>query len=63
MVSIREEIDGQEGEQKAKEIVFTKKSGLKDFLQKEGFSKESRNLYVKIKEESMVVAEVEKVKI
>ncbi|MFJ7736688.1 hypothetical protein ACIQ2D_10120 [Lysinibacillus sp. NPDC097287] len=63
MVSIKEETDGQEGEQKVKEIVFAKKSGLKEFLQKEGYSKESQNLYVKISEESIIVAEIEKVKI
>lgn len=63
MVSITSELDGQECEQKVKEKVFERKSELKEYLKKEGFCKESKNQYVKVSEESIYVAEIEKIKI
>lgn len=61
MVSIKEEIDGQECEQNVHETAFTRKSELKEYLQKEGYSKESKNIYVKIQQESMFVAKIENI--
>ena len=63
MMSITKGIDGQECEQKVKEKVFDKKTELKEYLKKEGYCKESKNQYVKVSEESIYVAEIEKIKV
>lgn len=55
--------DEQDYEQKMKEKIFKKKSDLKEYLNKEGYLKESKNQYVKITEDSISVAEIQKIKI
>ncbi|KOY83573.1 hypothetical protein I6G82_07590 [Lysinibacillus macroides] len=55
--------DGQEYEQQIEEKVFKRKVKLKEYLNKEGYFKESKNQYMKITEASISVAEIHKVKI
>lgn len=55
--------DEQDYEQKMKEKIFKKNSDLKEYLNKEGYLKESKNQYVKITEDSISVAEIQKIKI
>ncbi|WP_409370096.1 hypothetical protein [Lysinibacillus sp. 38-6] len=45
------------------EKVFEKKSELKAYLKSEGFVKESKEQYIKIHNELMYVATVEKIKV
>jgi len=63
MMTITKENDEQDYEQKMKEKIFEKKSDLKEYLNKEGYLKESKNQYVKITEDSISVAEIQKIKI
>jgi len=63
MMTITKGNDEQDYEQKMKEKIFKKKSDLKEYLNKEGYLKESKNQYVKITEDSISVAEIQKIKI
>jgi len=60
MMTITKGNDEQDYEQKMKEKIFKKKSDLKEYLNKEGYLKESKNQYVKITEDSISVAEIQK---
>ncbi|WP_341299262.1 hypothetical protein MHB44_11575 [Lysinibacillus sp. FSL H8-0500] len=62
-LSITKETDGQEYEQQIKEKVFKRKAKLKEYLNKEGYFKESKNQYMKITEASIYIAEIHKMKI
>lgn len=61
-VSIAKRTDEFEVKQNVIEKIFAKKSGLKDFLEKEGYCKAARNQYIKIEDELIYEAAVEKVK-
>lgn len=61
-VSIAKKTDEFEVKQNVIEKIFTKKSELKDFLEKEGYCKAARNQYIKIEDELIYEAAVEKVK-
>jgi len=63
MMTITKGNDEQDYEQKMKEKIFKKNSDLKEYLNKEGYLKESKNQYVKITEDSISVAEIQKIKI
>lgn len=63
LVSITKNMDEPVSEQNVKEKVFEKKSKLKAYLNKEGYMKESKNQYVKITDESILVAAIQKIKI
>ncbi|KOS62862.1 hypothetical protein FJQ98_07255 [Lysinibacillus agricola] len=61
-VSIAKRTDESEVEQNVIEKIFAKKSELKDFLDKEGYCKAAKNQYIKINDESIYEAAIEKVK-
>ncbi|MGE8034427.1 hypothetical protein B1B04_07205 [Lysinibacillus sp. KCTC 33748] len=61
-VSIAKRTDEFEVKQSVVEKIFAKKSELKDFLEKEGYCKAARNQYLKIEDELIYEAAVEKVK-
>ena len=62
-VSIAKRTDESEEERNVIETIFAKKSELKDFLEKEGYCKSAKNQYIKIEDELIYEAAVEKVKI
>lgn len=55
--------DEQDYEQWVNEKIFEKKSDLKEYLNKEGYLKESTYQYMKIEAESIVVADIQKIKL
>jgi len=61
-VSIAKRTDEFEVKQNVVEKIFAKKSELKDFLEREGYYKAARNQYIKIEDELIYEAAVEKVK-
>ncbi len=63
MLSITKRTDELEVEQNIIEKLFTKKSELKDFLEKEGYCRASKNQFMKIHEGSIYEATFEKIKI
>ncbi|MDM5247169.1 MULTISPECIES: hypothetical protein [unclassified Lysinibacillus] len=62
-VSIAKRTNESEEERNVIETIFAKKSELKDFLEKEGYCKSAKNQYIKIEDELIYEAAVEKVKI
>lgn len=63
LVTITKGNDEQDYEQQMNEKIFERKSDLKEYLNKEGYLKESTYQYVKITEESIFVAEIQKIKL
>ncbi|ODV55965.1 hypothetical protein [Lysinibacillus fusiformis] len=63
LMTITKGNDEQDYEQLMNEKIFEKKSDLKEYLNKEGYLKESTYQYVKITEESIFVAEIQKIKL
>ncbi|MFJ7700615.1 hypothetical protein [Lysinibacillus fusiformis] len=63
LMTITKENDEQDYEQQMNEKIFERKSDLKEYLNKEGYLKESTYQYVKITEESIFVAEIQKIKL
>ncbi|MCR8852344.1 hypothetical protein [Lysinibacillus fusiformis] len=63
LMTITKGNDEQDYEQLMNEKIFEKKSDLKGYLNKEGYLKESTYQYVKIAEESIFVAEIQKIKL
>lgn len=61
-VSIAKKLDETTVEQNVIEKIFAKKSELKDFLEQEGYCKAAKNQYIKIENELIYEAAVEKVK-
>ncbi|MGE8000934.1 hypothetical protein ACQKOF_20115 [Lysinibacillus sp. NPDC093190] len=62
-VSIAKRTDDESGAEKnVIEKIFAKKSELKDFLEQEGYCKAAKNQYIKIDDELIYEAAVEKVK-
>jgi hypothetical protein len=61
-VSIAKKSDETTVEQTVIEKIFAKKSELKDFLEQEGYCKAAKNQYIKIDNELIYEAAVEKVK-
>ncbi|MFJ8512726.1 hypothetical protein [Lysinibacillus xylanilyticus] len=61
-VSIAKKTDETAVEQNVIEKIFAKKSELKDFLEQEGYCKAAKNQYIKIDNELIYEAAVEKVK-
>jgi len=61
-VSIAKRTDQSEVEQNVIEKIFAKKSELKHFLEQEGYCKAAKNQYIKIDNELLYEAAVEKVK-
>jgi len=61
-VSIAKKSDETTVEQNVIEKIFAKKSELKDFLEQEGYCKAAKNQYIKIDNELIYDAAVEKVK-
>ncbi|MGE7908835.1 hypothetical protein [Lysinibacillus xylanilyticus] len=61
-VSIAKKSDETTVEQNVIEKIFAKKSELKDFLEQEGYCKAAKNQYIKIDNELIYEAAVEKVK-
>ncbi|ACA39948.1 hypothetical protein P799_07405 [Lysinibacillus sphaericus CBAM5] len=55
--------DEQDYEQWVNEKIFEKKSDLKEYLNKEGYLKKSTYQYMKIEAESIVVADIQKIKL
>jgi len=62
LMTITKGNDEQDYEQQINEKIFERKSDLKEYLNKEGYLKESTYQYVKIAEESIFVAEIQKIK-
>ena len=63
LMTITKGNDEQDYEQLMNEKIFEKKSDLKEYLNKEGYLEESTYQYVKISEESIFVAEIQKIKL
>jgi hypothetical protein len=63
LMTITKGNDEQDYEQQINEKIFERKSDLKEYLNKEGYLKESTYQYVKIAEESIFVAEIQKIKL
>jgi len=63
LMTITKGNDEQDYEQLMNEKIFEKKSDLKEYLNKEGYLEESTYQYVKIAEESIFVAEIQKIKL
>lgn len=63
LMTITKGNDEQDYEQQINEKIFERKSELKEYLNKEGYLKESTYQYVKIAEESIFVAEIQKIKL
>ncbi|WP_342550922.1 hypothetical protein MKX57_09125 [Lysinibacillus sp. FSL M8-0216] len=63
LMTITKGNDEQDYEQQMNEKIFERKSDLKEYLNKEGYLKESIYQYVKITEESIFVAEIQKIKL
>ncbi|MFF2794255.1 hypothetical protein [Lysinibacillus xylanilyticus] len=61
-VSIAKKSDETTVEQNVIEKIFAKKSELKNFLEQEGYCKAAKNQYIKIDNELIYEAAVEKVK-
>ncbi|MFJ8518202.1 hypothetical protein [Lysinibacillus xylanilyticus] len=61
-VSIAKKSDETTVEQNVIEKIFAKKSELKNFLGQEGYCKAAKNQYIKIDNELIYEASVEKVK-
>ncbi|MCL1698148.1 MULTISPECIES: hypothetical protein [unclassified Lysinibacillus] len=61
-VSIAKRTDEPEVKQNIIERIFARKSELKDFLEREGYCKAAKNQYIKIDDELIYEAAVEKVK-
>ncbi|MFJ7182504.1 hypothetical protein [Lysinibacillus xylanilyticus] len=61
-VSIAKKSDETTVEQNVIEKIFAKKSELMDFLEQEGYCKAAKNQYIKIDNELIYEAAVEKVK-
>ncbi|WP_336635924.1 hypothetical protein [Lysinibacillus fusiformis] len=62
LMTITKGNEEQDYEQQMNEKIFERKSDLKEYLNKEGYLKESTYQYVKITEESIFVAEIQKIK-
>ncbi|QPQ31866.1 hypothetical protein [Lysinibacillus sp. JNUCC 51] len=60
-VSIAKKTDETSVEQNVIEKIFAKKSELKNFLEQEGYCKAAKNQYIKIDNELIYEAAVEKV--
>ncbi len=63
LMTITKGNDEQDYEQQINEKIFERKSDLKEYLNKEGYLKESTYQYVKIAEESIFFAEIQKIKL
>ena len=63
MLSVTKRIDELEEVQSVIEKIFPRKSALKEFLEKEGYCKAAKNQYIKIKNESIYEAAIEKIKL
>lgn len=63
LMTITKGNDEQDYEQQINEKIFERKSDLKEYLNKEGYLKESTYQYVKIAEISIFVAEIQKIKL
>jgi hypothetical protein len=63
MMNISKRSDVSEGEEMNQDKVFEKKSELKEYLKNEGYLKESKDQYIKMHEESIYIATVEKIKV
>ena len=63
MLSITKRIDDREETQSVMEKIFPRKSVLKEFLEKEGYCKAAKNQYIKIKNELIYEAAIEKIKL
>lgn len=63
LMTITKGNDEQDYEQQINEKIFERKSDLKEYLNKEGYLKESTYQYVKIAEESIFVVEIQKIKL
>lgn len=63
MMNISKKTDDSECGETNEEKVFEKKSEVKAYLKNEGYCKESQDQYIKIQNEFMYVATVEKIKV
>ena len=63
MLSVTKRIDELEEVQSVIEKIFPRKSALKEFLEKEGYCKAAKNQNIKIKNESIYEAAIEKIKL
>ncbi|UED78991.1 hypothetical protein FH508_0016230 [Lysinibacillus sp. CD3-6] len=63
MMNISKRSDDSEGEEMNQDKVFEKKSELKEFLINDGYIKESKDQYIKMHEETIYIATVEKIKV
>jgi len=63
MLSITKKMDELEETQSVMEKIFPRKSALKEFLEKEGYCKTAKNQYIKIKNELIYEAAIEKIKL
>jgi len=63
MMNISKKTDDIECGEMNEEKVFEKKSELKAYLKNEGYHKESKYQYIKMHEESIYAATVEKIKV
>ncbi len=63
MMNISKRSDDSEGEEMNQDKVFEKKSELKEYLKNDGYIKESKDQYIKMHEETIFIATVEKIKV
>ncbi len=63
MMNISKRSDDSEGEEMNQDKVFEKKSELKEYLKNDGYIKESKDQYIKMHEETIYIATVEKIKV
>ncbi|QPQ35009.1 hypothetical protein [Lysinibacillus sp. JNUCC-52] len=63
MMNISKRSDDSEGEEMNQDKVFEKKSELKEYLKNDGYIKESKDQYIKMHEETIYIASVEKIKV
>ncbi|MFJ7665930.1 hypothetical protein ACIQXI_02415 [Lysinibacillus sp. NPDC097195] len=63
MMVIAKKTDDSHCDEMNEDIVFEKKSELKEYLKSEGYFKETKNQYIKMDNEAMYIATVEKIKV